>query len=150
MKNYGRESVNGDFPCAKLENAKKIMDVRVLTGLVCPAARPLGVRQYPGALKGCGVKRIHKTLHLREVLQRSPGWKYFYSCWPINFLFWQRSLRSYEMEVDLSPKGRDGWLKAWMFTEMNWNITESNFEPGVQTKWRNINKLNLIWSVLFQ
>ena len=24
MKNYGRESVNGDFPCAKLENAKKI------------------------------------------------------------------------------------------------------------------------------
>ena len=23
-KNYGRESVNGDFPCAKLENAKKI------------------------------------------------------------------------------------------------------------------------------
>ena len=24
MKNYGCESVNGDFPCAKLENAKKI------------------------------------------------------------------------------------------------------------------------------
>ena len=24
MKNYGRESVNGDFPCAKLEKAKKI------------------------------------------------------------------------------------------------------------------------------
>ena len=23
MKNYGRESVNGDFPRAKLENAKK-------------------------------------------------------------------------------------------------------------------------------
>ena len=23
MKSYGRESVNGDFPCAKLENAKK-------------------------------------------------------------------------------------------------------------------------------
>ena len=23
MKNYGHESVNGDFPCAKLENAKK-------------------------------------------------------------------------------------------------------------------------------
>ena len=23
MKNYGRESVNGDFPCAKLENEKK-------------------------------------------------------------------------------------------------------------------------------
>ena len=23
MKNYGRESVNGDFPCEKLENAKK-------------------------------------------------------------------------------------------------------------------------------
>ena len=43
---------------AKFENDPwKIMDVRVLTGLVCPAARPLGVRQYPGALKGCGVKR---------------------------------------------------------------------------------------------
>ena len=45
---------------AKFENDPwKIMDVRVLTGLVCPAARPparpLGVRQYPGALKGCGV-----------------------------------------------------------------------------------------------
>ena len=24
MKNYGRESVNGDFSCAKLENVKKI------------------------------------------------------------------------------------------------------------------------------
>ena len=23
VKNYGRESANGDFPCAKLENAKK-------------------------------------------------------------------------------------------------------------------------------
>ena len=36
------------------------MDVRVLTGLVCPAdqppARPLGRRKYPGALKFCGVK----------------------------------------------------------------------------------------------
>ena len=103
MKNYGRESVNGDFPCAKLENAKKIakiwrlwknpehilinmfrptyvpnlvtlawkmssgmwkiMDVRVLTGLVCPAARPLGVRQHPGALKGCGVKSIGGIHH---------------------------------------------------------------------------------------
>ena len=42
---------------AKFENDPwKIMDVRVLTGLVCPAARPPGVRQYPGALKGCGVK----------------------------------------------------------------------------------------------
>ena len=43
----------------KFENDPwKIMDVRVLTGLVCPAARPLGVRQYPGALKGCGVIRV--------------------------------------------------------------------------------------------
>ena len=50
---------------AKFENDPwKIMDVRVLTGLVwtaarptaLPTARPLGVRQYPGALKGCGVK----------------------------------------------------------------------------------------------
>ena len=54
----------------KFENDPwKSMDVRVLTGLVCPAARPparppdhpparpLRVRQYPGALKGCGVKK---------------------------------------------------------------------------------------------
>ena len=42
---------------AKFENDPwKIMDVRVLTGLVCPAARPLGVPQYPGA---CGVKMIN-------------------------------------------------------------------------------------------
>ena len=27
MKNYGRESVNGDFPCAKLENTKKIAKI---------------------------------------------------------------------------------------------------------------------------
>ena len=43
---------------AKFENDPwKIMDVRVLTGLVWPAARPLEVRQYPGARKGCGVKK---------------------------------------------------------------------------------------------
>ena len=56
---------------AKFENDPwKIMDVRVLTGLICPAARPparpsahpLGVRQYPGALKGCGVKKVKKGL----------------------------------------------------------------------------------------
>ena len=41
---------------AKFENDPwKSMDMRVLMGLVCPAARPpparpLGVRQYPGAL----------------------------------------------------------------------------------------------------
>ena len=41
---------------AKFENDPwKIVDVRVLTGLVCPAARPLGPRQYPEALKGCGI-----------------------------------------------------------------------------------------------
>ena len=34
----------------------------MLTGLVCPAARPLGVRQYPGALKGCGVKMVQSCL----------------------------------------------------------------------------------------
>ena len=38
VKNCGRESVNGAcLPCS-------------------PPARPLGRRQYPGALKGCGVK----------------------------------------------------------------------------------------------
>ena len=41
---------------AKFENDPcKIADVRVLTGLVCPVtrqpARPLGRRQYPGALR---------------------------------------------------------------------------------------------------
>ena len=46
---------------AKFENDPwKIGDVGVLTGLVCPSARPparpLGRRQYPGALKGWGVK----------------------------------------------------------------------------------------------
>ena len=49
------------YVLAKFQNDPwKIMDVRVLTGLVCPAARPsarpLGVRQYPWDLKGCGVK----------------------------------------------------------------------------------------------
>ena len=56
---------------AKFENDPwKIVDVRVLTGLVCPAARPLGRRQYPGALKGCGVKTVYLTgiVHLREYL----------------------------------------------------------------------------------
>ena len=49
---------------AKFENDPwKIMEVRVLTGLVCPAARPLGVRQYPGALKRCGVKIYHVISH---------------------------------------------------------------------------------------
>ena len=56
---------------AKFENDPwKIMDVRVLTGLVCPAAlppaRPLGVRQYPGALKGCGVKTIRDFWHRNQ------------------------------------------------------------------------------------
>ena len=48
---------------AKFENDPwKIMDVRVLTGLsALPPARPLGVRQYPGALKGCGVKSLEQT-----------------------------------------------------------------------------------------
>ena len=42
---------------AKFENDPwKIMDVRVLTGLVCPAARPLGVRQYPGILNNTSDK----------------------------------------------------------------------------------------------
>ena len=30
MKNYGRESVNGDFPCAKLENEEKNRQKKIL------------------------------------------------------------------------------------------------------------------------
>ena len=61
---------------AKFENDPwKIMDVRVLTGLVCPAARPparpLGVRQYPGALKGCGVKIKKK---MKKNKNKPNGW----------------------------------------------------------------------------
>ena len=45
---------------AKFENDPwKIMDVRVLTGLVCPAARPparSGDDNTPEPLKGCGVQ----------------------------------------------------------------------------------------------
>ena len=47
----------------------KILDAGVLTGLVGPAARPiarspvhpLGRRQYPGAVKGCGGKMNYLT-----------------------------------------------------------------------------------------
>ena len=49
---------------AKFENdPQKIMDVRVLTGLVCPATRPPGRRQYPGALKGSRVKMCESLPH---------------------------------------------------------------------------------------
>ena len=49
---------------AKFENDPwKIMDVRVLTGLVCPAARS-GYRQYPGALKGLRGKNDSYTTDL--------------------------------------------------------------------------------------
>ena len=93
---------------AKFENDPwKIMDGIVLTGLVCPAARPqrpLRRRQYPGALKGCGVKSKN-GLHIspRYILFWSPlrdeghithnrvDWKksyihvykHIYSFWPI-------------------------------------------------------------------
>ena len=60
---------------AKFENDPwKIMDVRVLTGLVCPAARPLGVRQYPGALKGCGVKTKNFPSNLNHDGKSSVKW----------------------------------------------------------------------------
>ena len=66
----------------KFENDPwKIMDVRVLTGLVCPAARPparpLGVRQYPGALKGCGVKNCCNficTSDKEHIAPQIPHW----------------------------------------------------------------------------
>ena len=35
-QNYGRESVNGDFPCAKLENAKKIRQKNFLATMKKP------------------------------------------------------------------------------------------------------------------
>ena len=56
---------------AKFENDPwKIIDVRVLTGLVCPAARPFGVRKYPGALKGCGVKTQNENW---TIIQEASG-----------------------------------------------------------------------------
>ena len=36
MKNYGRESVNGDFPCAKLENAKKNRQIFLMATMKKP------------------------------------------------------------------------------------------------------------------
>ena len=60
---------------AKYENDPwKIMDVRVLTGLVCPAAPPLGVRQYAEAFKGCGVKILVVQILQQHVLL--PGKRY--------------------------------------------------------------------------
>ena len=54
---------------AKFENDPwKIVDVRVLTGFVWPAARPLGRRQYPRALKGCRVKKVITNLRKSEFL----------------------------------------------------------------------------------
>ena len=44
-ENYGRESVNGACLPSR------------------PPAHPLGLRQYPGALKGCGVK-THQKLNI--------------------------------------------------------------------------------------
>ena len=52
VKNYGRGSVNGAcLPC-------------------CPPARPLGWRQYPGALKGCRVKTLFyiNKANLRDLI----------------------------------------------------------------------------------
>ena len=58
---------------AKFENDPwKSMDVRVLTGLVCPAARPLGVRQYPGALKGVSLTKNTKSALLLLTLETVP------------------------------------------------------------------------------
>ena len=55
MKNYGRESVNG--ACLPWHTP----------------TRPLGRRQYPGALKGCGVKTKSGTKCLAQCV---PGCKY--------------------------------------------------------------------------
>ena len=69
---------------AKFENDPwKIVDVRVLTGLFCPAARPLGRRQYPGALDSCGVKMY---LYLIKHISTQPcqmGIEYIYSAWQL-------------------------------------------------------------------
>ena len=59
---------------AKFENDPwKIMDVRVLSSAArqpaIPPARTLGVRQYPGALKGCGVKTRASLGHVAPL-----GW----------------------------------------------------------------------------
>ena len=81
MKNYGRESVNGAcLPCR-------------------PPARPLGVRQYPGALKGCGVKKLDestarqqlkspqslsgRSIHMTLVTKWSWSWSWTTYCHPL-------------------------------------------------------------------
>ena len=61
---------------AKFENDPwKIMDVSVLTELVCPAARP-GDGQYPGALKGCGVKNCQKFKFCKKLYTQHTFWSY--------------------------------------------------------------------------
>ena len=53
---------------AKFENNQwKITVMRELTGLDHPVVWPLGQQQYPGALKGCGVKSPH-YMHPRHWL----------------------------------------------------------------------------------
>ena len=76
---------------AKFENYPwKIMDLRVLMGLVCPAghspARPPGRWQYPGALKGCGVTR-----YLQSSMARIIRWKHILLCSWHGTSWWPRS-----------------------------------------------------------
>ena len=100
---------------AKFQNDPwKIMDVRVLTGLVCPAAllptRPLGRGQHPGALKGCVVKIIlnnvkvyHKILNTDNVSTNLNNTYclfcliHFYS---IDVLLYQSSIKRHGTELD--------------------------------------------------
>ena len=83
---------------AKFENDPwKSMDERVLTGPVCPAAcplaRPLGVRQYPGALKGCGVKRCNRRSDVRTARRADrsdviAAWSYHLNIiWYIQYMY---------------------------------------------------------------
>ena len=70
---------------AKFENDPwKIMDVRVLTGLVCPAARPHGRRQayftpFFLPLKGCGVKRCDRRMDSQT--DRRTDWTIHRTAW---------------------------------------------------------------------
>ena len=100
------------YVLAKFENDPwKIMDVRVLTGLVCPVARPparpLGRRQYPGALKGCGVKTLIPNYRVAKLLLW-PLWLCNSALYVLNHLTWyQMKGENYSYHISTKFKPND-------------------------------------------